>query len=262
MLDWLGYIFLNQPAWRLYREIRSSSPPLVFYPGLAQCRMHVIGEATSGWKRCMVAITESNLAIYLNARYMKADFTCSSDELRWFGRPLKYHSDENEIIVHAEAGNEWKVLSLRISRYYMHQFVRAIKLIATPEQVKAYRRSRPYVHYGPVEAYPATQDIHGAWTLAEAVTLYVTPAFLVFLHETRVLRSVPLEQMQHIEALRRLDMPGAQGLVRFKLAEETVALAVDEHTALAHALAEAARRTLEEPIIQKQKKLDDSEEWD
>jgi hypothetical protein len=262
MLDWLGYIFLNQPAWRLYREIRSSSPLLVLYPGLAQCRISVIGEAVSGWKKCMVAITESDLAIYLNARYMKADFTCTSGELRWFGRPQKYHSGVNELIVHTEAGGEWKVLSLRIPRYYMHQFVRAIKLIATPEQVKAYRRSRPYVHYGPVEAHPATQDIYGAWTLGDTVMLYLTPAFLVFLEAGYVLRSVPLEQVQHIGALRRLDVPSAQGLVRFKVAEETVALAVDEHTALAQALAEAARRTLEDPIIQKQKKQDDSEEWD
>jgi hypothetical protein len=141
-------------------------------------------------------------------------------------------------------------------------FVRGLKVIASDELVTAYRRRRPYIHVGPVDAHPANQDIHGAWSLDEPVTLYLMPRFLVILRYTTILRKIPLEAIQEIGAFRRLDEPQANGLVRFRAEEETLAFALAQHDEFAVSLADAAKRTLEEPIMQKQKKKYDEEDED
>ncbi len=94
----------------------------------------------------------------------------------------------------------------------------------------------------------------------EPVSLYLMPRFLVILQAMKVVRKIPLESVQQIGAFRRLDQPNADGLVRFRADEETLAFAVEPHDGFAAALAEAARRTLEAPIMQKQKKKDDEDE--
>jgi hypothetical protein len=86
------------------------------------------------------------------------------------------------------------------------------------------------------------------------------PRFLLILRSQRVERKLALESIQQIGALRRLDAPGAQGLVRFQVRDETLAFALADHAAFAEALAAAAKRTLEAPLEQKQKKKDD--DWD
>jgi hypothetical protein len=144
----------------------------------------------------------------------------------------------------------------------MRDLVRTLKAITPPELTTAYRRKRPYIHSGPLKAQPATQDIHGAWTLTDAYDLYLTPRFLLILSGETVLRKIPLEAVQEISALRRLDQPKADGLVRFRAGEEPLAFALPQYEAFAQALAEAAKRTLETPLEQKRKGKKDDDDWD
>ena len=265
--SWLAYVLLNRPARNLYREIRAGDPLLVLAPGWVSYRVTTIGAVADHRRRkCVLAITEQGIATYPHQREMTVDYSCLPGELRWFGRPVKYHYGNNEIVIHAEIANQWRVLQLWLGWYDMQKLIRALKAIVTPEQVKAYRRHRPYIHHGPLVVDPAHQTITGSWELAKPVTLYLTPAFLVILDQGRVLRTIPLEQVQRIQAMHRLDAPEANGLVRFQVEGETMAFSTVDHLALAEDLAEAAKRTLEEPVLQKRKSKEDyyyeEEEWD
>src|SRR5690606_14877171 len=176
------------------------------------------------------------------------------ENLRWFGRPRKYHPGTNEIWLDAEIDGEWRLIKVRLTETHMRGLVRALKEIASEEQISAYRRRRPYIHFGPVPAHPATQDMLGAWTLSEPLALYLTPLHLVLLRERQVMRTLPLDQIQNIAAIDRLDAPGEPGLVRFQMGEETLAFSVDKHQRFATLLGEAARRTLEDPVEWQRKK--------
>jgi hypothetical protein len=142
--------------------------------------------------------------------------------------------------------------------------VRALKTVTPPELVTAYRRHRPYIHLGPITAQPAEQDIYGAWTLDEPFSLYVMPLYVVILRGKALLRLLPLERIWQIAALRRLDEPEADGLVSLNFEGEKLAYAVKDYEVVAAAISEAAKRSLEEPVMQKQKKKDeyDDEEWE
>jgi hypothetical protein len=185
------------------------------------------------------------------------------DGLRWFGRPVKYHDKRNELWLHVEQGSEWLLVKLRLWRHPMQELIRALKQIVRPELTTAYRRHRPYIHEGPVAARPAEQDIYGAWTLGESLFLYVMPLYVVLLSRDQVQRLLPLERIQQIAALRRLDAPDADGLVSLTFEGEKLAFAVKDYERLATAISEAAKRSLEEPVLQKQKKKEnDEDEWE
>lgn len=262
VLDWLAYVLTNRPAWRLYRELykgmESGSVLMALYPGGASYRVTVVGVQSKPQRRkCVLGVTEAGLATYPFNQEMAVDFICAPDELRWFGRPEKYRYGVNEMVIHAEIAGRWYVTRLWLERPRMQQLVRALKAITTPEQVTAYRRRRPYIHFGPVDAEPATQELTGEWTLEPPITLYLTPAFLVILDGFTVLRTVALADIQRIQALHRMDAPEAYGVVRFQVEGEQMAFALPEHEALAGALAEAAKRTLEAPVFRKRKSKDD-----
>ncbi|MBZ0289179.1 MAG: hypothetical protein K8I30_16280 [Anaerolineae bacterium] len=210
---------------------------------------------------CMILLTASDIILYDRTLKVNELFRCKAGEIRWFGRPQKYSDGDNEIWLHLEREGAWQLLKIRLPRGAMQDFVRAIKTLVQPELVTAYRRARPYIHAGPVKAQPAAQDIHGAWTLDAPVDIYLMPRFLVVLSRDKVLRKVPLEAVQQIGALKRLDQPEAQGLVRFRAEDEPFAFAVNKHEEFAALLAEAAKRTLEVPLERKQKnKLDDEDD--
>lgn len=219
------------------------------------CRL---GERQLHWKRGVLLLTPDCCTFYQRDPRLSELYRFTPAQLRWFGRPHKYTYGYNEIWLHVESEAGWQLIKLRLYRDAMQQLVRALKVFAAPELVEAYRRRRPYIHYGPVSAQPAAQDIHGGWTLAAPVQLYLMPRFLLILNQGTVLRKILLEAVQQVGALRRLDAPRARGLVRFRAEEETFAFAVDQHEATALALAEAAKRTLEAPIERKQKAKDDA----
>ncbi len=208
----------------------------------------------------VIAVSRERIALYPLTPGAAPLIALTPDQLRWFGRPHKYTSGKNELLIHAALDGGWHVIRLALTRLPMQALIRALKEVATPNQVTAYRRRRPYVHHGPITAQPATQDVLGAWTLSGPVTLYLMPLFLVVLDGPAVLRVIPLDRVQNVSAIRRIDQPQAAGLVRFEIgageavAKEAVAFALDHHEALAAALAEAAKRTLEDPVTWQRKK--------
>jgi hypothetical protein len=222
-----------------------------------------IGGKESAWQGCIVAVTSKDIVLYDRSALLEERLRVSAENLRWFGRPQKYTSGDNDIWLHVEKDGVWTLLKLRLPHGAMQDFVRALKTITTPELVTAYRRRRPYIHAGPETAQPASQDIHGAWTLDEPVELYLMPHFLVIQRAGNVLRKLALEGIQEIGALHRLDAPGSQGLVRFRAEEETFAFTMPGHEKFAGLLAEAAKRTLEAPLERKQKnKLEEDYDYD
>lgn len=257
----------NRAARRLVGQLQAERQPLYC---AASCgtwfQVETINGSRGPRRPFVVEVSAGQLAIYPVEGEAAPALLIRPDELRWFGRPQKYHYGTNEIWLHAETAGEWRLIKLRLGQMQMRALVRALKAIASSEQTAAYRRRRPYLHAGPVTAHPATQDMLGAWTLDDPLTLYLTPLYLVLLRGSRVRRAIPLEQIQSISAIDRLDAPGAAGLVRFEANGETLAFSLDDHRGFASLLGEAARRTLEDPVEwqRKKKKPDaaDDEDWD
>ncbi len=252
-------------AERLAAVVAQGEAPLLTLNTTALAgEVTLLGGKRTRLRQAILVLTPERCRLFERTPELCETFTFTPDQLRWFGRPRKYSAGYNDIWLHVERDDGWHLLKLRLYQSDMRNLVRALKQVAPPELVEAYRRRRPYVHRGPIEAQPAAQDIHGAWSLAVPVRLYLMPRCLVILDGQTVLRTIPLEAVQQVGALRRLDAPGARGLVRFRAEEETLAFAVDDHEAVAAALAEAAKRTLEAPLERKQKSrlTDDDPEWE
>ncbi|MCC6615702.1 MAG: hypothetical protein IT320_19690 [Anaerolineae bacterium] len=270
MLDWLADTLLRRSLKLRYAEIREREPLCCL--GSAgylntKYRLRTIGQADAAprWQGCLCTVENDGLHLYPRTRQWDIHVRFDRDSLRWFGRPQKYSAGTNEIWLHFERDDQWHLLMLRTSRHAMAQFVRAVKEIATPEQVQAYRRRRPYIHFGPTPAQHAQQNLHGAWTVDPAGrTLYLTPSALVELDGDRVQRTMALDTIQQIEVMARLDAPGANGVVRFKVPSAegatTLAYTLPDHVAFGAALSEAAKRTLEDVPIFYGKKGDE-DDW-
>lgn len=245
-------------AHALVRRIQQAQQPLYCAQtdGI-RCQTIAQGKRRSGWQSGVIAVTPGEIAAYALGNDGQPCVSFSPAELCWFGRPRKYSSGRNEIWLHAERDRRWILLRVRLPRLAMHALVRALKSVATVEQITAYRRRRPYIHYGPVQAHPARQDIHGAWTLAEPLGLYLMPSHIVALSGETTQRVIALETVQNVSAVRRLDRPKAAGLLRFDAQGEPLAFALDHHEAFAAQVAEAARRTLEDPVQWTRKKKKD-----
>lgn len=213
-----------------------------------------VNQGTTRGKPYVVAVLTSGIAIYPIPFRPDARLVIGTDQVRWFGRPRKYHYGVNELWLHTQRDFYWQVFKLRLDQGRMQDLVRALKEVLPPDQVTAYRRRRPYVHHGPVEARPAEQDMHGSWTLGDALSLYLMPAALVLLRDDRVDRVIALASVQKVSAIRRLDQPQADGLVRFECDGAPLVYALPRHDEFATALAEAARRTLEDPVQWQRKK--------
>ncbi len=240
----------------LVADIRKSQSPIQVFYAVGRFEMTQLNGGQSSWKYFIVVVKPGGVTVY--PRKTKADpFTFTPNQIRWFGRPQKYSPGRNDLWLHLEIGESWHLLKFRLYQGLMQDLVRGLKAVASDDLITAYRRRRPYIHVGPLDGQPATQDIHGAWTLGEPVTLYLTPRFLILLRATSVLRKIPLESVQEIGAFRRLDEQQANGLVRFRAEEETFTFALVKYDEFAVSLADAAKRTLEAPIMQKQKKKAD-----
>ena len=181
--------------------IRAAEQPLLVLDSW-NCRLRItpVTGKPERWWRGIVALTERELILFDRTVQVNQRLRCTWDDLRWFGRPHKYTSGDNDIWLHIEAADGWRIIQIRLYQTAMRDLVRTLKTLVAPELVTAYRRRRPYIHLGPVEAHPATQDIHGAWSVDSAVDLYLMPRFLVMLDRDRVLRKIPLEAVQRIGA--------------------------------------------------------------
>lgn len=250
-------------AMRFHKTISAQNPLFSLGAFSSQYSVTTLNGESNKWHDCIIALTDQDITLYPLTHKMEERHRFPLDGLRWFGRPVKYHNkDRNELWMHFEQDGEWKLVKLRIWRSSMQDLIRALKTVTPPELVKAYRRHRPYIHQGPITAHPAEQDIYGAWSLDQPLSLYVMPLHVVILRGTQVLRLLPLERIWQIAALRRLDEPEADGLVSLNFEGEKLAYAVKDYETVAAAISEASKRSLEEPVMQKQKKKDDYDEVD
>ncbi len=230
-------------ARRLRRDHRGAR--VCHYPYGGRLQASILNQTAADRGRPFVSLwTETALSFYPLAEEPPPPLTFAPETLRWFGRPEKYAA-MNELWLHFEVDERWHLLKLRLGYADTLRHVRALKALA-PGLVTPYRRRRPYIHYGPVAARTATQDLYGAWTLHEAVDAYLMPLHLVLLDGPRVQATIPVASVTHVRGVPRLDATG--GVVRFQAGEDGHALAVDDYRALATALAEAARRSLEQPL--------------
>jgi hypothetical protein len=222
------------------------------YPRGSRCEVWMVGAARPDRRApCLLFFGGTHLGIDLQERdgTFETGLDIQVDELRWFGRPQKYDQvfPRNELWLHVERANRWMLVKIKRLHYGdALRLVRALKQIAPPEIVTAYRRQRPYIHVEPVFAQRAEQDIYGAWTLHEPLRLYLMPLHLVRLNlDWIVADTIPLATITQVAAVRRMDAPG--GVVRFRSGDATLAYALDDYPGLALALAEAAKRSLEAP---------------
>ncbi len=276
MFRWLTEDYRSRPEWQLVTRLAKQKPLFLSSGGLEVAyRVVPVGPVNAEperWRRCIAMLDASGLTIYPQTPLMDVKRVLTVSDWRWFGRPTKYEPGENEIWLHVETNGLWHVIQLRLNYSQMQRLVRALKQVAPPYLTKAYRRHRPYVHYGPVQAFPAEQDLYGVWTvLPMPRRLYITPLQLVIFDGAFVERWLPLEDLQQIEALRRLDAPGEDGVTRFKIIPpvkddiapvESLAFTLVDYHSFGEALAEAAKRSLEDPIMVKKKKKDVDDEGD
>jgi hypothetical protein len=261
MYDWIADNLLGRALRQRRAEIVARAPLFLAYDyHLRYQLIPITGPHPARWQPGLLTVEPDGIHLY--PRTAKMDVHVHFPALHWFGRPQKYRPGDNELWLHSASGSGWYLLKLRLSQHYTRLLVRALKQIATPEQITAYRRQRPYIHYGPAPAAPAVQSIHGAWDVAARPSqLYVMPAALVLFDAAgQVERALPLEQIQGIEVMRRLDAPEQGGVVRFRVtgpSPQTLAFALPDYGPLGAALAEAARRSLEQPPIFYGKKKDD-----
>ncbi len=176
-----------------------------------RAQIEILGKRADKPVRTMLTISEERLALFERNPQMPEVFSFTSGQIRWFGRPNKYTNGRNEIWLHIEKDPGWVLLRIWLYTDSMRDLVRALKAITPPELTTAYRRKRPYVHSGLLKARPATQDIHGAWTVGDAYDLYLMPRYLLILSDNKLMRKIPLEAVQEIGALRRIDQPKADG---------------------------------------------------
>ncbi|HEX2908601.1 MAG TPA: hypothetical protein VHO69_17145 [Phototrophicaceae bacterium] len=215
------------------------------------------------WKKGVLLVTPTRFVLYPTT-FDHEIFSFAYDQLRWIGLAHKEHTRfyEDQVWFHVEKAGHWSVLKTSsLGNENLLKLRKLLNSMGIAERVGLHRRrGRRDLHYGPVRVVPATQDIHGAWTLAEPVSLFlIRPRFLLILDGQRVLRELALEQIQQVAAVRRLDAPKADGLVSFRAEEERFNFALKDYEAFAQILAEAVHSRLEEALEQKQKKSDD---WD
>jgi len=273
MLDWFADVVLKRSLKRRRAQIAARD---TYYATSARSfdhyRLQTIGqgEPPRRFEKCLFAVDEEYFTLVMHSRRMENAVLIPREMLCWFGRPEKYQPNHNEVWIHLDGESYWIKLELRLSLYHAQRLIRALKQIATPEQITAYRRHRPHVHYGPVEARGATQDLYGVWTVApRQLLLYLMPAALIVFEGQQIVRRFPLEQIGSIEVMRRADAPTENGIVRFtskppggSARGEVISYTLADHVEFGVNLSEAARRWLEEPPIFYGKHKDDEDDWD
>ncbi len=238
----------HKAARKLVAALRRDHPDALLCRYLPDGRLQtttINAMAAERGRPFVILMTPLELRLYPVDDAPGEPLTFGPEALRWFGRPDKYHAGRNSLWLHVQQAGGWQLVQMEPYYAEVTRLIRALKAFA-PSLETAYRRRRPYVHFGPLAARQATQDLYGVWTLHEAVSLYLMPLHLVLLDGTSVQSTIPVETVTHVRGVQRMDAAG--GVVRFQTGEETHAFAVDDYRGLAHALAEAARRSLEQPL--------------
>ncbi len=226
--------------------------------------VEIIGDNKQKWENAILLVTHKRIALYPfssnSEGKTKALFTIHPHELRGFWQRIKFFAGENTIWIHAEIDTQWYILKLKPHPYDRAILVQALEKISTSEQAKAYYMPRPYIHEGLSTAFPAHQTITGTWELGSPIQLYLMPLFLVILSKSHVQETIDLSKIQDIGALKRMEDGKPEGIIRFFVDEEFRAFALDDYERWAELLATASKRTLEEPVMRKQKIKDEDED--
>lgn len=202
-------------------------------------------QAATPRRPAVVLVRPSEIRLYAVENAPEAALTFPPDALRWFGRPDIYMIGRNKLWLHVEQAGRWHLIQMEPYQSTVARLVQALKAFA-PALETPYRRQRPYIHYGPVQARRATQDLYGVWTLHEAVDLYLMPLHLVLLDGATVRETLSVSGVTQVRGVQRMDAPG--GVVQFEADGTRHAYAVERYRELAEALAEAAKRSLEQPL--------------
>ncbi len=161
----LAFRYQYDPASRaLVAEIKNTQSPLQCFYAVGRFEVIELNGGNSSWKYFIVTVKPGEITVFPRKQKAVEPFTFTPDQIRWFGRPRKYSPGLNDLWLHLETDGCWQLVKLRLYQGHMRDLVRGLKAIASEELVIAYRRRRPYIHEGPVQAQPATQDIHGTWT--------------------------------------------------------------------------------------------------
>jgi hypothetical protein len=258
-LLWLDRILpplVNPPLTAIeafYAELGQEAVFVTPLPKPATVVIAKLGERALRERKAIVAVLPNYVAIYPLTVRMQEAFTFNTDDIRWFSLVRGYSDLEREIALDLEKDLQWVDLRIRMDKASIKKLTEAMEPIAPNTVLFTRSRRRPNVRPDPVQAWPATQDIHGAWTLDDPVKLCITPLYLVVLRDGYVQNSFLLPALENIRADKRLDNPDAAGLVRFTAADETFAYAVNDYAGFAEALAGAIKRNVEESAGQKQK---------
>ncbi len=247
-------------AKTLLKTARASQENVVLsmQPWGGKYHLEQVNGSRYGWRPLVLLVLTDEIQFYPIGG--ETYDSIRTEDVRWFGRPKKYsRMGMNELWIYYERKEGWHLLKIKLTYENMLSFVRALKKILPEDLVTAYRRRRPYIHYGPVSVEPARQDMYGLWELDAPVDVLLTPLHVVYLRGQQVLKLILLRDIQQIKALRRVDENDPRGLVQFQVGEEHNAFAVRHFEQVAHLLATAAKRTLEEPVQRKRKKHEDDD---
>lgn len=272
----------NKSAQALISEIKRPNDLLLRFVPQGSLKLEKISangrKVQLSKQHIIIHATETTLALYWfeDGAFSEANaIFIPRDEVRWFGRPEKYHkSQNNKLWIHVEYDakpekySKWEIIEISTSLEMMYRIVGMMKAF-TPHLETPYRRHRPYIHVDPVPAQFAEQDIHGAWTLLDQTSLYLMPLYLVLLDGERVTQKIALDKIKQVSAVKRMDDDG--GVVRFRKRLEGVqediqyAFALENYVSFGESLGEAAKRSLEMPleiISRKKKKSDDYDDYE
>lgn len=222
-----------------------------------QYKVNTAGTDAGTWQKAVLVVMGDGIRLY-DLKHFELLLFVDAANLQGFWRPEKYSVGKNEIWLHNQHKEQWTILKMRLHYAPMQALVRALKEITTPEQRKAYRRQRPYIHSPLTLAYAAQQTLQGAWEIGAAFQLYIMPLNLVIFQANRVLEVLPLTAIQAIATLQRLEGGKPEGLLRFTVGDRALAFALDDYVNFGELLAAATKRSLEEPIQRKQKAKDEA----
>jgi hypothetical protein len=208
-------------------------------PSRGRLQMEQIGFGSGRGRPFILVLTRNELIVYPESPEMREYHVFGREQLRWFGHP-----EAEQLWLHFERNGRWWVLRMALGYDDKLRVLAALRDFA-PGLMPPYHRGL-HVHYDPVSARRAEQEITGEWTLYEQRTLYLMPLYVVVLNDNTVQDALPVESITHVASVPRLDAPG--GVVRFRVAGEDLAFALDDYEAFAVALAEAAKRSLDAPL--------------
>jgi hypothetical protein len=238
----------HQSARLLANRLRREHKDALFCRYIPEANLSIMTinmQAATPRRPAVVMVRPSELRLYTVEDAPEEALAFPSDALRWFGRPDIYKLGRNRLWLHVDQAERWHLIHMEPYQSTVARLVQALKLFA-PLLETPYRRQRPYIHYGPVSARRATQDLYGVWTLHEAVDLYLMPLHLVLLDGETVRATLPVNAVTQVRGVQRVDAPG--GVVQFEVSGTRYAYAVERYRELAESLAEAAKRSLEQPL--------------